>query len=109
YLAAEIFQVSGVLATVTAGFWLGARSPELLSASTRLTGAAFWNTFIFLLNGMVFMLIGLQLPGIVHSLHNHSWPDLISAAAALCGVVVLTRIIWVFPGAYLPRWLSARI
>src|SRR5262249_52723803 len=57
YIGAESLHVSGVLATVTAGIWMGARSPILLSASTRLTGTAFWNTLVFLLNGVVFMLI----------------------------------------------------
>jgi CPA1 family monovalent cation:H+ antiporter len=109
YLVAERLHVSGVLATVVAGLWIGARSPELLTASTRLTATAFWQTFIFLLNGVVFMLIGLQLPGVVRSLHDHSWRELLGTAAALCGVVIVTRLIWVFPGAYLPRWLSARI
>jgi CPA1 family monovalent cation:H+ antiporter len=109
YLAAERLHLSGVLATVTAGIWLGARSPELLSASARLTGTAFWNALVFLLNGVVFMLIGLQLPDVMRHLHDHPWSQLLSAAAAICGAVVVTRIIWVFPSAYLPRWLSERI
>jgi CPA1 family monovalent cation:H+ antiporter len=109
YLGAERLHVSGVLATVAAGIYLGARSPELLSASTRLTGAAFWNTLIFLLNGVVFMLIGLQLPEVVRGLHNHSRGELLWDAGIICGVVILTRIVWVFPSAWLPRWLSKRI
>jgi CPA1 family monovalent cation:H+ antiporter len=109
YLGAERLHVSGVLATVAAGIWLGARSPELLSASARLTGAAFWNTLVFLLNGVVFMLIGLQLPEVIRGLHEHPWGELLLDAAAIGGVVVATRIIWVFPGAWLPRWFSARI
>ncbi|MFO1512857.1 MAG: Na+/H+ antiporter [Verrucomicrobiota bacterium] len=109
YLSAEQLHASGVLATVTTGIWLGARSPELLSASTRLTAGAFWNTLVFLLNGAVFMLIGLQLPEVVKNLHAHTWSELLSAAALLCGVVIVTRIIWVFPGAYLPHWLKLKI
>ncbi|MGC3961036.1 MAG: Na+/H+ antiporter [Verrucomicrobiota bacterium] len=109
YIGAERLHVSGVLATVTAGIWLGARSPEMLSASTRLTATAFWNTLVFLLNGVVFMLIGLQLPRVVSNLSERSWPMLLCHAAILGGVVILTRIIWVFPGAILPRKWSARI
>jgi len=109
YLGAERLHVSGVLATVAAGIYLGARSPDLLSASTRLTGAAFWNMLVFLLNGVVFMLIGLQLPEVVRGLHHHSRGELLRDAAIICGVVIVTRIIWVFPGAYLPRWMSQRI
>lgn len=109
YIGAESLHVSGVLATVTTGIWLGARGSELFSASTRLTALAFWRTLVFLLNGMVFMLIGLQLPEIVRNLHQHPWSELLRHAALLGGVVVVTRIIWVFPGAMLPRWASARL
>lgn len=109
YLGAERLHVSGVLAAVSAGIWLGARSPDLLSASTRLTATAFWNTLVFLLNGVVFMLIGLQLPEVIRGLHDHPWGELLLQAAILGGVVIVTRLLWVFPGAYLPRWLSARI
>jgi Na+/H+ antiporter len=109
YLGAERLHVSGVLATVTAGIWIGARSSELFSASTRLTATAFWNTFVFLLNGVVFMLIGLQLPEVIRGLHEHPWGELMFHAAVIGGVVIVTRLLWVFPGAYLPRWLNARI
>ncbi len=109
YLGAERLHVSGVLATVAAGIWLGSQSPELISASTRLTATAFWNTLVFLLNGVVFMLIGLQLPSVVRGLQGHPWAELLSGAALIGGVVIVTRLLWVFPGAYLPRWLSARI
>lgn len=109
YLAAERLHVSGVLAAVAAGVWLGARSPELLSASTRLTAGAFWSTLVFLFNGVLFMLIGLQLPSVVRNLREQSWSALLGVAAILSLVVILTRIVWVFPGAYLPRWLSVRI
>lgn len=105
YVGAERLHVSGVLATVTAGIWLGARSPELLSASTRLTAVAFWQTLIFLLNGFVFMLIGLQMSGIVHNLHEHSWWLLLRDGVLLGLVVIVTRLIWVFPSAILPRLL----
>jgi monovalent cation/hydrogen antiporter len=109
YLGAERLHVSGVLATVTAGIWLGARSSELLSASARLTGAAFWNTLVFLLNGVVFMLIGLQLPSVIQNLHGHSRSELWGVGGVLALVVIITRIIWVFPGAYLPRRFSAKV
>jgi Na+/H+ antiporter len=103
YIGAERLHMSGVLATVTAGIWLGARSPVLLSASTRLTATSFWNTLIFLLNGVVFMLIGLQLPEVIQSLRQQAATDVLRNAALLGGVVIVTRIIWVFPGAILPR------
>src|SRR5262245_56000559 len=105
YLGAERLHVSGVLATVTAGIWMGARGSELLAASTRLTGTAFWNTLVFLLNGGVFMLIGLQLSEVVRGLHDHPWSELLTQAALIGGAVIVTRLLWVFPGAWLPRWI----
>jgi CPA1 family monovalent cation:H+ antiporter len=105
YLLAERLGLSGVLATVASGLWLGSRSSGLLSSSARLTGAAFWNIMVFLLNGVLFMLIGLQLPGVMRELKGVSAGTLAYQAAVICGVVVATRIIWVFPGAYLPRRL----
>jgi CPA1 family monovalent cation:H+ antiporter len=108
YLSAERLHCSGVLAVVTAGIYLGAHSPEFLSASTRLAGTAFWNTLVFLLNGVVFMLIGLQLPGIIRGLHRHEWSSLLMDAVWIGGVVILVRILWVFPGAWLPWRFSAK-
>jgi Na+/H+ antiporter len=84
YVAAERLEVSGVLATVVCGLWLGARSSELLSASARLTGAAFWDTLVFLLNGAVFMLIGLQLPLVMRELGRTSPGELAAEASAIC-------------------------
>src|SRR6185503_20020101 len=96
YLAAERLHVSGVLATVTAGIWIGARGSELLSASTRLTGTAFWNTLVFLLNGVVFMLIALQMSEVIRGLHAHPWSELLAHAVLIGAVVIVTRILWVF-------------
>ena len=109
YILAEHLHVSGVLSTVTCGLWLGTRSSQLLSSSTRLTGAAFWNMLVFMLNGLVFMLIGLQLPKVLKEISNYGHAELAWFSAVTCGVVVLTRIIWVFPGAYVPRLLSEKI
>ena len=109
YIGAERLHVSGVLATVVAGIYLGARASELLSASARLAGTAFWNTLIFVLNGVVFMLIGLQLPEVIRNLHDHSRSELLVSAALIGLAVIVTRLLWVFPGAYLPRWISKRI
>src|SRR5213596_1347464 len=109
YLTAERLEVSGVLAAVTGGLYLGRRAPQMLNASTRLQAGAFWDMLVFLLNSVVFLLIGLQLPTIWTSLSNYSVPMLLWYAIATWLVVILVRPIWVFPGAYLPRWLSRRI
>jgi CPA1 family monovalent cation:H+ antiporter len=109
YLTAERFEVSGVLAAVTSGLYLGRRAPQMLNASTRLQAGAFWDMLVFLLNSVVFLLIGLQLPTIWANLADYSVAVLFWYAIATCLVVILVRPIWVFPGAYLPRWLSRRI
>jgi monovalent cation/hydrogen antiporter len=109
YLAAERLGVSGVLAAVTSGLYLGWRAPQMLTASTRLQAGAFWDMLLFLLNSIVFLLIGLQLPSIRANLSGYSLSTLAGYAVVTCLVVILIRPIWVFPGAYLPRWFSRRI
>ena len=106
YLWAERLHASGVLAVVTAGIYLGWHSPLIVSARYRLQAFAFWEIVVFLLNGFVFIAIGFQLPAILHSLRQESvaWP--IENALILSVAVVLVRIAWVFPGAYLPFLLS---
>src|SRR5438552_11771353 len=109
YLTAERLEVSGVLASVPSGLYLGRRAPTMLNASTRLQAGAFWDMLVFLLNSVVFLLIGLQLPAIWASLSDYSVPILLWYAIATWLAVILVRPVWVFPGAYLPRWLSRRI
>ena len=109
YLTAERLEVSGVLVVVTSGLYLGRLAPQLLNASTRLQAGAFWEMLVFLLNSIVFLLIGLQLPSIWASLSNYPLPMLLGYAIAIWLVVILVRPIWVWPGVYLPRWLSHRI
>jgi Na+/H+ antiporter len=106
YLPAERLHVSGVLATVTAGILLGWYSPLIVRARFRLQVFAFWDTVVFLLNGFVFIVIGLQLPGILRELHGESLMRLIDNALIICGVVVLVRILWVVVVTYVPRLLS---
>ena len=109
YLGAEQLGLSGVLAVVTAGLYIGWRSPLILTARTRLEAFAFWRMVVFLLNGLIFILIGLQLPAVVIGLRSESWLVLLLNAAAVSATVVLTRILWVFPATYLPRLISKRI
>jgi len=106
YLPAEQLGLSGVLAVVTAGLYIGWRSPVMITARTRLEAFSFWRMVVFLLNGIIFILIGLQLPAVVSGLSIESWPALLLYATAVSATVVLTRILWVFPAAYLPRLLS---
>jgi CPA1 family monovalent cation:H+ antiporter len=105
YLIAETVGVSGVLAVVVAGLYVSRRSSRLFSSRTRLTAVAVWNVLIFLLNGLVFVLIGLQLRFILSQGSDDSMSQRIGYALLLCLVMVIVRILWVFPASYLPRWL----
>jgi Na+/H+ antiporter len=107
-LADQFLHASGVLAVVTTGLYLGWKAPEDYQADLRLQAQAFWNTLIYLLNGMVFVLIGLQLPFILASMREHWWPQPLIEAVIINIVCIVVRIAWIFPGAYLPR-LSKRV
>jgi CPA1 family monovalent cation:H+ antiporter len=100
YLAAEAVHCSGVLAAVAAGFYLGNRSSYFFSSTARIAAYGFWDTFTFVLNGVVFLLIGLQLPYILSQIRSVSLNQLLIDAAEFVGAVIALRLIWIFPGAY---------
>jgi CPA1 family monovalent cation:H+ antiporter len=110
YLAAEQLGLSGVLATVVAGLITGQRAARVLSPDARLTGRGVWQTVIWLINAFVFMLIGLQLPVILEAVLLVYRPEeLVGLGLAVSLTCIVTRIVWVYPGTYLPRFLSRRI
>jgi CPA1 family monovalent cation:H+ antiporter len=109
YLPAEALGVSAVLAAVTAGIYLGWHAPKLIGVQTRLQGAAVWEVLVFVMNSVLFVLVGLQLPFVVDGLAEYSTAELLGYAALVALVVVATRIAWVFPFTYGPRWASRRI
>jgi monovalent cation/hydrogen antiporter len=102
YVPAEQIHASGVVAVVVTGLYLGHRYPTLMSAASRLQMQAFWRMVKFLLEGGVFLVVGLQLRFIVHDLHT-PWPTVIGATAAVVGTVVVTRFVWLYPVTYLVR------
>lgn len=106
YLPAEWIGVSGVLATVTAGLCVGWWAPRIMEPETRLRGRAVWDMVIFLLNGLVFILIGLQLSTILPALASRSLPFLVGLGLLISLVALLVRLGWVFVAAYLPRSLA---
>lgn len=106
YLASDALQVSGVLA---AGLYLSRQSSRFFSSTTRLSANAVWNVLVFLLNGLLFLLIGLQLHRIVAAIADHSLLTLLWQALLVGLVVIAVRLAWVFPAASLPRRLSARL
>jgi monovalent cation/hydrogen antiporter len=96
YIPAQALGVSGVLAAVTVGFYLGWRSPELSTPAMRLQAIAVWETLVFLLNALLFTLIGLQLGPILDELRGETTGDLITDALVVTATVMLVRIVWVF-------------
>jgi Na+/H+ antiporter len=109
YLPAEAAGVSAVLAVVTVGIYVGWHTPELTTAQTRLQGDAVWEILTFMLNALLFGLVGLQLRPIVDSLHGHSTGSLIADGAIVSAAVILTRLVWIYPATYVPRRLWKRI
>ena len=109
FLPAAALGVSGVLAVVTAGVYMGWYTPELTTVQSRLQGRAFWEILTFLLNVLLFGLIGLQLRPILDSLTGESGWALLGDAAAIALAVIVLRLAWVFPATYLPRKLSRRL
>jgi len=109
YLVAEYFETSGVLSVVMCGLLLSWTSSEVFNHQTRIQANAVWDTLIFLLNGLIFILIGLQLPVILENIKETSYLILVGYGAVVSLAAILIRIIWVFPATYLPRWMSKNI
>jgi CPA1 family monovalent cation:H+ antiporter len=109
YLAADEMHVSGVLAVVVAGLWLGHRSPTMQSGRARLQTRAVWRLVEFLLEGYVFILIGQQLPAIVRSLGAYSTSTIVLASGVTVGLVLLVRPLWLVAAAHLPARMHARL
>jgi monovalent cation/hydrogen antiporter len=106
YLPANAAGLSGVLAVVSAALWLGWQAPQLTTPATRMQGTAVWDILVFVLNSLLFVLVGLQLSGIVDRLRGVSISTLIAYGAAISAIVILTRLGWVYPFTYLPRRLK---
>jgi Na+/H+ antiporter len=104
YLPAEQIGVSGVIAAVVAGL-LARGALTRATSDARITATAVWQTEVFVLNGLVFVLIGLQLPSVLPAVAARSLTEAIAIAAAISLAVIVARVVWVFPAAYLPRWL----
>jgi Na+/H+ antiporter len=109
YLVANALQVSGVLAVLSAGLYLSRQSSRFFSSNTRLQANAVWNVLVFLLNGLLFLLIGLQLRRILEAIAGHSPLTLIWQALLIGLAVIAVRLAWAFPAALLPRLLNARL
>ena len=111
FIAAEHFHGSGVLAVVTMGLFVSRHSHEIFEPATRLHAYSVWQTAEFVFNGLVFVLIGLQLPIVVEHIRatDTPMPTVILWTIGLCVVVVIVRMAWVFPASYIPRLLVKSI
>jgi CPA1 family monovalent cation:H+ antiporter len=106
YLAAEEFHLSGVLAVVVTGLLISWRSPEIFAYQTRMQTRAVWDTLILLLHGFVFIMIGLQLPGIISNMGTSALTGMIGFGLLISLVTILVRIIWVITGASWPGFFQ---
>ncbi len=106
YILAEAVHVSGVLAVVAAGIVRGRYAPEIVSADTRIVARSAWNLEVFLLNSLVFILIGLQVSEIVGRLEIASGMHLLLVGLMVSTVAILVRFAWIHPAAWMSRALG---
>ena len=106
YLVPEHLHGSGVLATVACGLYVSWNGPRLIPPATRLQGIFFWDLIVYLIEGFVFLLTGLQARTLIEQTHAFSLRELLIATAWTTLIVIVARFVWVFPATYIPRWLS---
>jgi monovalent cation/hydrogen antiporter len=109
FIPADLMGVSAVLATVTAGIYLGWHTPELTTPQVRLQGLAVWEIVTYLLNALLFVLIGLQLPVVIDALGGFSASTLLGYAALVSVTVVVVRFAWVFAVLHAPKKIARRM
>ena len=106
YWVPEHFGGSGVLATVACGLYVSWVGPRLIPSSTRLQGIFFWDLIVYLIEGFVFLLTGLQARTLIEQVHAFSIHDLMYATLLTTAIAIAARFIWVFPVTYVPRWIN---
>jgi len=109
YLVADFVRASGVLAVVACGLYLSRKSSHFFSPTVRLQAWAVWESLTFILNGLVFVIIGLQLPYVMDTIRDHNLHTLILYGFVFSGFLILLRVIWMFPGAYLANVIRRRL
>ena len=109
YLAAESLHVSGILSVVAAGIYAGMHDTRHLDTPTRQHSMEVWTMVLFAFNGLVFVLLGIQLRAVLIRLDGESWLRLTGYALALVAALIVVRLLWVYPAAYLPRIFSRTI
>jgi Na+/H+ antiporter len=109
YLAADELRASGVLAVVACGLYLSRRSASFLKPTARIELMSAWKALDFILNGVVFLLIGLQLPYILAGIHEYSAWTLLLYGFSFSLMLIVLRMAWVFPGAYVSVWIRRHL
>ena len=109
YLPAERLGFSGILAVVATGLYLGRVGPRFVAADTRVQNVGMWDVVVFALEGLIFIITGLALRPILGGWSGPFARGLVSGAVLVSVTVIVARFVWVFPAAYLPRFLSARV
>jgi len=100
---------SGVLATVACGLYVSWIGPRLIPPATRLQGIFFWDLIVYLIEGFVFLVTGLQARTLIEETHIFSIRELLIATAVATAIAIVARFVWVFPATYIPRWVSASL
>jgi CPA1 family monovalent cation:H+ antiporter len=106
YWVPEHLGGSGVLATVATGLYVSWNGPLLIPSSTRLQGIFFWDLIVYVIEGFVFLLTGLQARTLFERMQNVSLREILVATAVTTVVIIVARFLWTYPATYLPRWLS---
>lgn len=109
YLAADLVGASGVLAVVATGIYAGRQVPRFIDPETRVQNDAMWSVVSFLLESLIFILIGLELPFVTRALASAPRDELIREAALITLCVIVVRFAWVWPSAYIFRYLTRRV
>jgi len=109
YVLAESLHCSGVLAVVAAGIVRARYTPAIVSAEMRILARSVWNILVFMLNSLIFILIGMALSGVMSRLAGFGARELAVYALSVTLVAVLVRFAWVYPATFAPRLLSARL
>ena len=106
YLIPEHLGGSGVLATVACGLYVSWNGPRLIPAATRLQGIFFWDLMIYLVEGFVFLITGLQARTLIEKAHDFPVRELLAVTALTVAITIVARFVWIYPATYVPRWIS---
>ncbi|EJW13013.1 Na+/H+ antiporter [Rhodovulum sp. PH10] len=107
YWVPEHLGGSGVLATVAAGLYVSWNGPLLISSATRLQGIFVWDLFTYLIEGFIFLIVGMQARALVDRIESHSLSELVVGVLVTTAICIVARFVWVYPAIYLPRKIPA--